>query len=249
MAKSASHCGVDVVVTRTYKGESDLLMIYGLGHPVRGFAFKQHVASGRHAICWDLGYFGRDQSDSFPMRLSIDLAHPQHMMMPMPNDRWEMAHISLRNDYDPDGPIILVGTGNKERNRLGLDGSQWELSKLADVQKTYPGKKIVYRPKGDSREPLGDCLIASGGKIEKVINGASLVVVKHSNVAVDACIAGIPVVCEDGAAAYLYGDDLGNPLNPSEHQRYQFLCSLAYWQWRCEEAKECWEFLKKNLYG
>ena len=247
MANSAKHCNIDVVITKKYKGDSDLLMIYGLGHYARGFAFKQHVQSGRHAICWDLGYFGREQTSSFPMRLSIDKAHPQHLMTRMNIDRWERANIKLRNDFNKDGPIVLVGTGDKERNRLGIDGPQWEMTKLYELKKIYPNKKIIYRPKGDSKEQLLDCQVASGNKIEKVISGSSLVVVKHSNVAIDACIAGIPVSCEDGAASYLYNNDLVNPKNPSENERYNFLCSLAYWQWRCEESKECWEFIKKTV--
>lgn len=247
MAKAAPQCGIEVKVSRAYEGNSDLLMIYGLGHQSRGNAFKAHVKSGRHAICWDLGYFGRNQNNSFPMRLSIDVAHPQKWMKRMPSDRWDAAGIPLRNEYNPDGPIVLVGTGNKERNRLSLDGSEWEWNKLQDIVKAYPSTKVIYRPKGNSKEPLGDCIVASDGPIEKVIYGASLVVVKHSNVAVDACIAGIPVVCEDGAAASLYGNDLENPYIPTEQERYQFLCNLAYWQWRAEEAKECWTFLTNTL--
>lgn len=247
MAKAGPSCGIEIDFTRAYRGGSDWLMIYGLGHQVRGKYFKKHVAQGGHAICWDLGYFGREQSKSFPMRLSIDQAHPQAWMKTMLSDRWDAANISLRSDYNPSGPIVLAGTGNKERNRLGLSGCEWEENKFKEIRAVYPSTPIIYRPKGNSKEPLGDCIVASEGKIEDVIRGASLVVVKHSNVAVDACIAGIPVVCEDGAAASLYGNDLYKPLNPSEAERYQFLCNLAYWQWRSEEASACWHFIKRNL--
>ena len=72
------------------------------------------------------------------------------------------------------------------------------------------------------------------------MKGASLVVCSHSNVAVDACIAGIPVDCTDGAALALYKDNQ----NPTVERRLEFLRSLAWWQWSTREAPQAWEFIK-----
>ena len=75
--------------------------------------------------------------------------------------------------------------------------------------------------------------------IQELLRGASLVICRHSNVAVDACIAGIPVECEDGAARWLYA---AGPVQPIE-RRASFLRRLAWWQWQCDEMEDAWKFL------
>jgi hypothetical protein len=57
----------------------------------------------------------------------------------------------------------------------------------------------------------------------------------------------VPVVCEDGAAAALYGSDLRAPVRPTPAQRLAFLRGVAWFQWRPSEAAECWDYLKARL--
>lgn len=229
-----------------YVGDCELLMIYGIGHPIMRHNFKAHIESGRNAIGWDLGYYGRHTGGSYPMRLSLNAPHPQAMMRKEKAGRWESAGIALRNDYRPDGHIVLAGLGRKGRVQFDYDGASWEQETLDKIRAAYPGRTVVYRPKAGATEPL-NCKTDATSPIEKVIKGASLVVVRHSNVAIDACIAGIPVVCYDGAAASLYGSDLCNPVNPTEQERLEFLRSLAYWQWRPAEAELAWKFILSRL--
>lgn len=248
MMDAARHFGIARVERRRnqYVGDCELLMIYGIGHPIMRHNFSAHIASGRNAIGWDLGYYGRHTGGSYPMRLAINAPHPQAMMKRARPDRWASAHIALRNDFNPDGHIVLVGLGRKGRVQFDYEGTSWEEETLAKIKAAYPGRQIVYRPKAGATEHI-NCKTDATSPIEKVIKGASLVVVRHSNVAVDACIAGIPVVCYDGAAAYLYGSDLCNPVNPTEQERLEFLRSLAYWQWRPTEAQEAWRFILTRL--
>ena len=49
------------------------------------------------------------------------------------------------------------------------------------------------------------------GTIADVLNGCSVVVCRHSNVAVDACIAGVPVECEGGARTGGDREEDGDP--------------------------------------
>lgn len=247
MIRTARAAEVHVETTPRYRGHLPWLLVYGIGHHHRGSAFRQHVAAGKHSIALDLGYFGRRALPSFPMRVSIDHAHPQRFMRDMPADRWEAANIPLRDDYDPSGPIVLCGIGRKARVVIAADGPSWETRVLALIKATYPNTPILYRPKALPNERLAGATTVGEGPIEDAIRGASLVVVKHSNVAVDACIAGIPVVCEDGAASILYGNNLCKPVRPTTEQRLQFLQNLAYWQWRPEEALGLWLHLKQTL--
>jgi hypothetical protein len=227
---------IPVRVSDTYRGGSKLLMSYGLGHLGRKRFTDAHVANGGRLIGWDMGYWNRSET----MRVTVDADHPWRLMRDMPGDRWKAAGIALRQDADPDGPVILVGMGPKSRVQFGLGFQEWERDTLAAIRAAYPGRKVIYKPK--KLERLGD-LPVSHAAIEDVLTGASLVVCRHSNVSVDACIAGVPVVCEDGAGRALYGPDLRNPVSPGVVQRQRFLENLAWWQWRPEEASKAWQFL------
>lgn len=239
MIDSAEEAGIGVKVTGTYQGNSELLMTWGLGHLGRRTGIDTHLAKGGRVIGFDMGYWDRAES----MRLTIDHDHPRELPE-VPADRWEAAGIELRNDHDPKGPIILVGLGRKTRKQFGYAGLAWEIRKLAAIRAAYPGRPILYRPKKMERL---QGIRSLDGPIEQAIKGASLLVCKHSNVAIDACIAGIPVVCEDGAAATLYGNDLSNPVVPSPDQRRDFLTRLAYWNYRPDEAALAWAFIKQVM--
>lgn len=244
LAKAAP---VDVKLRLTYHGDCDLLMTYGIGHAVRRPWFFQHVASGRHAIGWDLGYWNRS-GDNRAMRVAIDADHPQAWLRDEEDHRFDSYGIELRDDHDPDGPIVLVGLGPKANNVLGIEPTSWERAALVRIRRTYPSSEVIFRPKrvSDPRT-LPDTKRMAGMPIEEVLAGASLVVCRHSNVAIDACIAGIPVACEDGAAAALYDNDIGNPMTPTPEQRLRFLRNLAWWQWTPQEAADAWRFLLARL--
>jgi len=237
MVETATPAGVSVYLSSEWKGRSEWLMSYGLGHVGRRPWINDHLRAGGHLIGWDLGYWGRDTPVNFSMRLTIDADHPHRLIKTMPPERFDNAGINLRNDADSAGPIILVGQGRKQRKFIGSGGPDWETKKLADLRVRYPGKKILYRPKVPG-ESLRSCKNASGS-IEQAIEGASLVVCSHSNVAVDACIAGIPVECEDGAAYALYKNNHA----PTTEQRLEFLRALAWWQWTPCESLQAWKHI------
>lgn len=243
--ESAHAAGLSSVATKAYKGNSELLVLYGIGSPVKMPIFKSHIKSGRHAVGIDLGYYGRGDNKSYPIRITIDAPHPQKLMShEVDPSRWNSTGKPLRSDFNPDGHIVLCGMGRKSRVQFGIDGTAWERAALAKIRAAYPGVQIVYRPKAGASEYLEKTLkVDAISPIEKVIAGARLVVVRHSNVAIDACIAGVPVVCEDGAASKLYGADLCNPKNPSLVERLRFLRALAHWQYRPEESLSCWRHI------
>jgi hypothetical protein len=66
-------------------------------------------------------------------------------------------------------------------------------------------------------------------------------------VSIDACIAGVPAVCVDGAGFALYNNSMVSPRKPSEQERLRFLHNLAYWQYRPSEARLAWNFIKDTL--
>lgn len=241
MVQAAAASGITTLVTPKWRGASPLLMTYGLGHVGRRPWLEQHKANGGRLIGWDLGYWNRDTPVSFSMRLTLDDDHPHRWIRPEPPERFASAGIELREDFDPAGPVVLCGLGWKQRRWKGLRGQEWEESALRRIRRRYPGRKVIYRPK-KLEAPLWGTTLANGS-IEDSLRGASLLVCAHSNVAVDACIAGVPVECDDGAALALYR---GNQM-PTRDQRLAFLQSLAWWQWTPLEAVQAWDFIKERL--
>jgi hypothetical protein len=240
---------IPVKVRTSYVGDCEILMTYGLGHLTRRPWQMKHVAKGGRMIGWDLGYWDREPGDgSFSMRATIDHDHPHRLIRPESPERWDAAGIGLREDAKERGPIILVGMGPKTNKALGFGPMAWEKRTARRIQETMPGRKVLLktkRPRYGGIEGLRN----TDGPIEEVIRGASLVVCRHSNVAVDACIAGVPVVCEDGAAFSLYRGTLASPETVTADQRLAFLRSLAWWQWKPMEAAQAWTYLLGRLCG
>ncbi len=226
-------------VTDKYIEFGGLLVLYGSGAPDRREAIEQHKGNW---IAFDLGYWDRHGS----FRVSVNAEHPTPELMRDYGER--PCPFTLREDSDPNGHILLIGMGRK--SRIWHHGYEQEM--LRRARDAYPGKRIVYRPKPNNEAPPGiDCPHSRGGPIEQDLLGASLVVCNHSNVAIDACIAGVPVVCDGGAAQALYGNDISNPRTVSREQRMQFLQRLTWWQWSSSQIRhgEFWPWLEAVLYG
>jgi len=236
----AKSCPVPFVQGDDYTGRGKMLVLYGGGAPDRQAAMRQHRGTW---VALDLGYWNRDAT----MRVSINSLHPApELMRDFGPERFAASGLKLREDADPAGPIIIIGMGNKSRE---THGGGWERRALERVRAVYPGRPVVFRPKNRSDSvPMPGCQLSDPTRpIVEVLRGASLVVCRHSNVAVDACLAGVPVVCEDGAARALYGCDLAAPINPSAAERLAFLERLAWWQWNFDELKRgaFWNWLQQ----
>lgn len=228
---------IEVKVSKRYTGDCDVLVTYGTGHPVRRPWWQAHRASGRHCIGWDLGYWHHAMGT---MRATIDDDHPHQWIREEDPSRWDSQGIQLRDDFDPKGHAVIVGMGRKSVVVHGLKALQWETKAAARAKSM--GLTPVYKPKREKYMAMPG-LETMRGTIEEALKGAALVLCRHSNVAVDACIAGVPVICEDGAAFALYR----NGPAPDKDQRLQFLRSLAWWQWKPEEAKEAWNYQLARL--
>lgn len=227
-----------VVITRRYQGNHHVLVLYGAGSEYRQGVIAKHKAKGGRVVMFDLAYWDRDNR----MRMTIDTLHPTAEQMAMsPTDG--RAIPQLRSDWDPHGPVLLIGNGRKARAHLGMEPLAWEIGRLAELRARFPERQIFYRPKGKKNDEDIGAPQRHAMTIEDAIKGCALVVCKHSNVAVDACVAGVPVECEDGAAFHMYR----HGANPSVEQRTDFLKRLAWWQWHHNEGGACWAWIEKAL--
>lgn len=240
MLKAFAACApTGAKITSTYRGDADLLMIYGAGAAQRHVAMARHLRAGKHVVVWDLGYWDKVQGG---MRLAIDTLHPTHAQMSetAPESRREFT---LREDGSADGPIMLIGMGRKSCPLYGLQPMVWERTKMRELRERFPGRKVLWRPKGRNPLPLLDAPMSHGTDIETAIKGCAMIVCRHSNVAVDACIAGVSVECESGAARWLYK----STGSPTPDQRRDFLARLSHWNYTPNEAEEGWRFIERML--
>lgn len=229
----------DAKIVSHETGTADIVVLWGAGHPAMLDVMNETVARGAHVIAWDAGYWER----ATHLRCSIDAVHPTATVMAKARspDRFDRLGIALRNEWNREGPIVLVGMGVKCAAMYGEPIGRWEHDMAVAVASRFPGRTILFRPRpgagGHCRDVPG-CTTVDKRPIETVLKGASLVVCRHSNVAVDAIVAGIPVVSEGGAAAAVCPmtlDDVGEPL--ADDVRLQFLYNLAWLNWSRDELR------------
>lgn len=237
LASAARAAGDQVKETARFEGRSDWLVLFGVGAAVNDRARKAQLARGRRVLLWDLGYVDRKKAVGH-LRMSIDTDHPQDWLEKTEGlrDRWARLDVPLREDANPAGPVLLIGLGRKSRAYLRLPN--WERDMLARLEKRFAGRQIIFRPKGKDITQL-PCATDRETPMEQLLRGASLVVCRHSNAAVDATIAGVPFEAQDGAAMWLQRREF-TPAN-----RLEFLQRLACWQWRADQAAEAWAFVKR----
>ena len=257
LVESARRAGVNVERTDQYRGSRPTLVTYGLGDPARFAAFKRHRIAGGQTIICDLGYWHRKAARKIDclQRFAVDGMHCDNLLYraaPSP-DRLRQYGLLAREMYDPDGPIVLVGQGPKGNLNSGYERCVWERKALAVARERWPNKRVWYRPKvkAGNFTPLPEAdSVKPDGPIIDVLGGASLVMCQHSNVGVDAIVAGVPVLAEAGAACALhgYGLDQEPQVVPIE-ERQRFLDHLAAWQWTPTEASQglVWSFLMEAL--
>jgi hypothetical protein len=222
--QAVCHAGDSPQITHSYQGKSDWLVVYGVGAEVNHVARQAQNTHG-HTLHLDLGYTDRQNN----MRICVDSDHPDQWFWKTDEGKSE---VQFFDEYDPKGPIILVGLGRKSRQYL--KAFDWEAKKYRELQREFPGRKIIFRPKGTDLMRL-PCKTDRTTPFHELIKGASLVVARHSNCCVDALVQGIPFRSEAGAAMAFDGN------------RQKFMNKLARWEYSPDQAAEAWKFAKEII--
>lgn len=227
-----------VHLRHTVRGDADILAVWGACGHHQWQAVQQY--RDRKVICMDVGYFRRESRYGGQQQIKVALNDPHPEYLPdAPPDRFDRLALKLTDVSDPNGPVIVAGLGVKSRQWLyGHTKPTWEKSAIAQ----YPGRNVIYRPKGKRGETLPgvQSINRHQADIVKVLTGASRVVSRHSNVChVDAPLLGIPIVVETGPSRYLMSHD-----NTVEVRR-DYLRRLAWWSWSLDELRrgEHWEWV------
>lgn len=234
---------------------------------VKGFSrllMDTYLAAGKHVLYCDKGYLsGAKGPRSKYCRVSVDSFQPldYFQAFPRPDDRFKELKIDLKPT--PHGENIIVAGGSLKyaqwhnfNGRYGMDPmSTWAFDVINNV-KEKTTRPIVYRPKpswNDARELPGARFSRAPITIDEELANAHCLITFGSNSAVDAIIAGVPVI--------VVGDGIAQPLSrtnlkgvndlyyPTEKERYQFLSNLAYVQFDLKEMERgvAWEIIKPQI--
>lgn len=239
IADGAAAADVRATVTAKYSGRHPWLVMWGVGGGGRAALRDRHIAGGGTVALWDIGFFRRTKAEHGHCKVSLNQDYATAWLdrtEPRP-ERWDALGLTLRNDYDPAGHVVLAGIGPKQHAYIGTPLDGWEARKLAELRARFPGRRIVYRPKPRRAYAPLSCETDCTSDIVDVLCGAALVVCHHSNVAVDAVLAGVPFESDDGVSTWLRGKPY------TAESRLDFCRRIARWQYKGAEMTEAWRFL------
>lgn len=235
--------------------EFDCAVFYGLEGKTP--ALFRDFAARSAAVYVDLGYWGRREGGRWAgyHKVSVNARHPNAYFRAVahPPDRLKRFHVEpkrLRTGTTGQH-ILLAGMGDKGARAEGFEPEVWERWAITELRK-HTSRPIIYRPKPSwkTAKPIAGTIYS--GKDREVgqdLQNCWAVVTHHSNVAVDALVAGIPVFCWGGVALEMGLQDLAlieAPAYPADV--LQWMADLAYTQWSIGEMKVGlpWRHLRKE---
>jgi hypothetical protein len=237
--------------------EADIAVLWGLSGITRD-VIDAYRAAGKRTLMLDKAAIRRkSRSRHYRVLLDGGTALPYLMRKRRPSDRWEAMDIEVKPWRKHGSHIIYADNSQKVHDYWRLAHvNEMARSTIAQIVAAMPGRGIVYRPKPQDIEfqPIeGSRLSVRPERIESILNGAHCLVTYTSHCSIDALIAGVPVIClGPNPAEPLAGSSLEQILNPpvpSDQDRNQFFCNLAYCQWSRDElaSGEAWAFIKGEL--
>lgn len=223
-----------------------LVPVTGVADACVGYGWKFVPMMKRHkAFAYaDLGYWGRDSY----YRFSVNGWSPErYVRQGLPRDRFDRLSLTIKPWRTDGKEIIVAGSTAKACADHGFSYQGWEAKTIARLKGC--GRPVVYRPKPKDLNATSLGVPMDRRPISEALGSAYAVVTHHSNTAVDALLAGIPVHCETGAAAAF-----SVPLEeiheaPLLEGREQFLWDVAWLQWTLDEMRsgEAWTHIRQYL--
>jgi hypothetical protein len=231
-------------VTQRCEGEytkpiDDIAAFYGYQKNLPQI-MRDYVGSGRKVVFLDLGYWGRREGGRFMgfHKVSVNERHPTAYFMRRQHSSDRITRHGIRTmDWKPGRHILLAGMSAKSAESYGLQPEEWERWAAAEIRK-YTDRPIIYRPKPSWKDAtaIAETVMDRAGPLERALDGCHAVVTHHSNVAIDALVAGVPAFCWDGVATPLCSQDLSKIETPFKpRNRGPWLSALGYCQWNFSE--------------
>lgn len=255
----------------TEPGDEQFAIFYGLIPPLDR-AIKEYKAQGKSAVLWDLGFWRRKYPEPGGNflgyhRFAVNELHTPPPMSLSFGDRelgqkrlasWKVRVVPER-EHPPARHILLCGQSEKAARIYGLRPQQFEERAVHLLLSADPSAEIIYYPKlsWNGARPIAGTHFWRGydhDELEttKEFLTARCIVTHHSNTAIRALAAGLPIVTVDGAArnmAYRNVKDALTAAVPlSWATRQTFLEALALMQWNIAEIESgaWWKFFRSG---
>lgn len=249
MAAGARALGIETFLTPDFSAPAgDVGVAYGWRYPG---LFEAYRAAGGHFVYLDLGWWDRkpkaDVLGGFH-KVAVDGREPGPYFRGGFGPERFSAHGLRAAPWRASGShVLLAGMSAKSAKTRGYGPQEWEMAAIERIS-AVTSRPIIYRPKpswGDANPIPGTIFSPPGQPVEAVLRDCWAVVTLHSNVAVDALLAGVPVNVWEGVAA-----DFSTPLAEIEAPRMpdgrdQLLADIAWCQWTPAEMASgaCWRHL------
>lgn len=235
---------VELIKSRMFRppARCKAAIFYGLSDGLRAI-FEHYRAEGKPVIFIDLGYWNRKKRTRFDgfHKLVLNSRHPTEYFQNTrhPADRFKALGVPILPWRKKGRHIIVAGMSAKGAAAEGLAAEQWERNAVAELRK-HTDRPIIYRPKPNwiGPRPIFGTTMQRDVPLEHALRDAHAVVTHHSNVAVDAILAGIPAICPYGVAAcmsvpdFSMIEDLAMP-----DGREQWAADIAYTQYSVQEMQ------------
>lgn len=245
MADGARRLGlyVDHRSSLTYKGQPqhDAAIFYGLASGLDRI-FRDYAERGA-AVYIDLGYWGRRKRTRFDgfHKLAVNARHPTDYFQRRRHgsERFLSHSVQIRPWREAGDHILVAGMSAKAAYAEGIAPHSWERETIAELRK-LTRRPIIYRPKPNWAEAkhIDGSTFDRDTPLEDMLTNCHAVVTHHSNVAVDALLAGVPCICPGGVASVLSGHDLEQiETPPMPAGREQWAADLAHTQWSVDEMR------------
>lgn len=167
-----------------------------------------------------------------------------------PSDRWEKHGVSMQ-DWKEDGDYYLImGQVDGDMSIDGVNIHTWYRT-IADEIEQKTDVPVYFRPHPLSRNSSG-LIQMLDGELESALSDAKGVITYNSNSAVDAALAGIPVLAHDqGSMAWdIAAHSIDELINFEYPDREQWAYNLAYAQWTQNELIDgtAWSHISNEIY-
>lgn len=240
--------------------DGDVAVMFGV-KSVR--MYRDHKAYGYRVVMLDKGYVGVPTKGSFVggrrdyYRVAANGLQPK-LPHGLPDDRWRRLGVDMLPMREPsnDGNVILALSSQKYCDWYGHGDANHYAARWVKRLRKVTKRRIIYRPKPsfkDAHEIRGAAFSRPPETLREILTGAHVLCTHGSGAAVDAVIAGVPVLAWGDSItkriATFSHEAIERLYIPSDQDRYQFLSDLAYCQWSIDEmvSGEAWAHIRPEL--
>lgn len=226
----------------------DTAIFWGYIEPLQAI-MKGYTGAGKSAVYLDLGYWERGTH----YKVAINARHPTAYFQKFKHDDSRSKQFNVKiKPYRKTGEIILLAGLSAKAAWAEHEGpwGAYETKAVEEIQK-HTKRPIVYRAKAHSNavEIPGTKLSTLKEPLGPLLKRAWAVVTRHSNVAVDGLLEGVPAFCWYGVGSVMALQDVSRIEDPWYPEgREQWVNDIAYCQWSLDEMKDgtCWRHLKSE---